>query len=247
MVGRLVGFYEYANALDNLDRLVNLVSPSELAEIDKIVAEKDEFTVYTNLSRRLQRGPSSLGNAEAETQSDKYERRGLAWTMALARVELAAMLACFTRVPQPFEAVGPTDFDRAAYVELIQDGAKSHYWALVNDPMLESVTHMRADQVPVLSYSRRLVLARAILGAAMRAGIKDYSPAQMSELTSWKDSLDKLQAGFVLKIEQFLETVRSTLKLTNKASNNYVEACGALLRSEQREISAGRATTERYP
>jgi hypothetical protein len=251
MVGRLVGFYEYGNALMELDRLVMMLSESELAEIDKLVGEKDEFMVYTNLSRRVQSGPSTLdvGDDNVDRPVDeKYEgRRGLAWVMALARVELAAMLAGFTEVPRPFEAVRPTHFDAQAYKEMMLDGARTHYWALANDPMLEPVTRMRADQTAVLSYSRRLVIARAMLRAAMKAGMNEYSPIQVRELASWSQRLDELQVGFITKIEQFLEDQHRTWTTKKRSKDTYEVSCYALLQAERRERAEGTAQITRIP
>ncbi|MCA9169918.1 MAG: hypothetical protein KDB23_19720 [Planctomycetales bacterium] len=241
MVARLVGFYEYGHALRNLDQLVSICSSEELAAIDKIVGDRDEFTVYTDLGRRFQRGPSSLIAAASPT--DDRAKRGLAWVMALARVELASMLVCFTATPQPYELVGPTPFDAAAYMTLLHEGALSHYWALVNDPMLEPVTRMSPLHTEVLAYSRRLVIARGLLRATMKAQHGNFSPIQLREISAWKEGLDSLQAGLVAKIELFLQHAeqRKVTKTTVDRGGEYVRACTKLLEIEQRELKAGRA------
>ncbi len=240
MVLRLVGYYEYGNALNLLDELVASCSTEELEAIDRLVAERDEFTVYTDLGRRLQRGPSSLIPAASPT--DKRGQRGLAWVMGLARIELAAMLAGFTSVPQPFEMLGPTPFDANAYRSLLHDGALSHYWSLVNDPMLEPVSRMSPLQVQVLAYSRRLVIARGLLRATMKAHRGEYNPIQLREISAWKEGLDALQAGFIAKIELFLQDAQQQKVSQTSDQGEYVKACIYLLKAEQRELQAGRAT-----
>lgn len=240
MVLRLVGYYEYGNALHHLDQLVSICSAEELKEIDRLVAERDEFMVYTDLGRRLQRGPSSLISPASAT--DQRGQRGLAWVMGLARVEVAAMLAGFTSVPQPFEMVGPTAFDAGAYRSLLNDGALSHYWSLVNDPMLEPVSRMSPLQSQVLAYSRRLVIARGMLRATMKAHRGEYNPVQLREISAWKEGLDTLQAGFVAKIELFLQDAQQQKVSQKTDKGEYVKACIYLLKAEQRELQAGRAT-----
>ena len=238
---RLVGYYEYGNALRELDKLIKMSTQEELYELDKMVAERDEFTVYTNLSRKLRSGPSSLN----EPLDEKREQRGLRWVTALARAELGAILAAFTDAPKPFEIVANPEFDLKEYREVLLDGARSHYWALVNDPRLRSITRSLRVNSQVLSYSRRLVMARAMLRAAVKSGIDEYSPVQLRELSSWKESLDETQTYLTGKIRAHLQgTVNRSDPVTS--SSEFIDACGALLRAETREISSGRATVTNY-
>lgn len=229
---RLVGYYEYGNALQDLDKLIEITSEEELYEIDEMVAEKDEFTVYTNLSRKLKTGPTRL-NEPLETDR---ERRGLRWVTALARVELGAMLAGFTDVPKPFEAVANPKFDMEQYQDLLLDGARTHYWALANDPALPNITKARKVNLDLLSYSRRLVMARGMLRAAVNSNIDRYDPSQLRELSSWKESLDVTQNTIIKKIRSF-----------QTSSEPYMSRyCGAILAAERREIAAGTATSIAY-
>lgn len=248
MVRRLVGFSEYGQALRHFDELVRRLTPSELEEVNQFVSGRDEFGIYTNLSRRLELAPSSLSDPPPTAETGDQPSRGLPWVMGLARVELASMLATFTSVPDPFVSVGPTPYEMDAYHALLLDGARTHYWALVRDPQLAEVMSMRADNSEVLSYSRRLVLARSMLGAAIRSGIDRYSPVQLRELASWKQGLDGLQSQFVLKIQTFLEAV--ALETSTKRSyseSQYLSACGAMLRAEKQAVADGTAIVTQYP
>ena len=239
MVKRLVGFMEYGNALGNLDALIKMSSPEELKMLDDLVKQRDEFTVYTNLSRRVQRGPSTL--TEPDLDGDKFDRRGLAWITALARVELGSMLAAFTPARSPFESIAATPYDLPQYRELLLDGTRSHYGALLSDPQLIRISRASpaTSGTAMLSYSRRLVLARSMLRATGKSIGTALSPAQRQELLSWKQSLDSMQAGFVSKIQQYLETMQSVT--SRSSSSGMVNACGALLRAEKREVAAGTA------
>ena len=236
---RLVGFLEYGKALGLFDQLLAKVTEEELEAIDQLVRERPEFTVYTNLSRRLQRRPSSLAEPTDDTRD--FAGRGFAWVIGLARVELGAMLAAYTGVQHPFEAVQPTEFEMPQYGELLLDGTRTHYWALLGDPELKRVTRLSPSRKQFLSYSRRLILARAMLRGALKAKLGQYTPLQMRELARWKRQLDDLQAGFVIKIRDYLAGDTQTIQRTSRQQFDTVQACGALLRAENREIRSGNA------
>lgn len=191
-VARLVGFLEYQNALGCLDSLVRMSSPEEVTVYDELIRERPELAVYTNLSRRCTTGPSSLNEPVAAGAT--YEQRGLRWVTALARVELAAMLAAFTSLPKPFENVNAGPFDLEQYRELLLDGARCHYWALRNDPALPAVLRDASLGQPLLCYSRRVGLARSMLAAASQSD--QFALEQYQELKAWHDSLNNLDSRF---------------------------------------------------
>ena len=235
---QLVGFVEYGNALNHFIELLRSSTAEELEAMDQIVQEKPEFTVYSNLASQFERGPSTLSRpVESTTEGN----RGLAWVIALARTEYGAMLAGFSDAPSPFLTVPLHDFDRVAFQTLLLDGAISHYWGLVSDPSLKRVTRTSPSNPIVLAYSRRLVVARSMMSAAMRLAQRDLSNIQLRELTSWKESMDEVQAGLIASIQLYLQaSIQSTTK-ASKQSSDYVEACGAMLRAEKRELAAGTA------
>jgi hypothetical protein len=201
MVRRLVGFLEYRHALMNLDSLVRMSAANELDVYDQLVKDRREFVVYTNLSRRVERGPSSL--SEPRVPGDNFERRGLRWITALARVELGAMLAAFTDVPNAFEAIAAPQFDGQEYQNLLLDGIRSHYWALQNDPALLRVKGGADVGTETLAYSRRTRLAGQMLLAAGKSG--KYSPAQYQEIESWRTRLGALHFDLVAKIASHVD------------------------------------------
>jgi hypothetical protein len=189
-VSRLVGFLEYQNALTNFDSLVRISNASEVEVYDELLRDRPELTVFTNLTRRFAAGHSSLN--EAGDPSVGWERQGLRWVTALARLELAAMLAAFTSLENPFEVAAVGTYDGEQYRALLLDGARCHYWALHNDPMLRVVMRDRSLNQNLLRYARRVELARAMLIAAARGN--DYSPVQYEELKTWYDRLTAVDA-----------------------------------------------------
>jgi hypothetical protein len=202
MVARLVGFWEYMLALKHSDELVKQSTAEELELYDKLVRDRNEFAVYTNLSRKEDRGIGSSLIADTEP-GDTSERRGLAWVTALARVELGAMLAAFTDISTPFEVYPSTPFDRDAYQDLILDGARSHYWALNNDSRFRKVVRGTPDK-EMLAYLRRLGMTRKMVSAAASAG--DYTAPQYQELKTWHQQLETFEAELALKIKTYLDS-----------------------------------------
>ena len=84
----MVGFLEYGQALANLTKFVDNATPDEVDLAEQIVRERDDLVVYTNVSRRVEKEPGALSEPP-QGAADNFERRGLAWLMGLARVELA--------------------------------------------------------------------------------------------------------------------------------------------------------------
>lgn len=202
-----MGFYEYGNALRELDRLISSCTDEELYELDRMVAEMDEFTVFTNLSRKQKSGPTSLNDPiDAEN-----ERRGLRWVTALARTELGAITAAFTSVKRPFEKIANVRFDLKEYNTLLADGARTHYWALMNDPKLRSISRTPRVTVQVLSYGRRLAMAQEMLRSAVDSTpSENLTYASRKELKDWKNSLGEIQGLINGKIRAYQTEVTKT-------------------------------------
>ena len=131
MVRRLVGFYEYGNALSDLDQLVALATEEDLEVIDEIISDRSEFDVYLTLPEAFtpQSEYYSTTSPPAGTRGAGNELRksGLAWITALARVEFGAMVAGFTDHPNPFKDVTPDSHDYKSAMQLLLEGV---HWAL---------------------------------------------------------------------------------------------------------------------
>lgn len=206
-VNRLVGFYEYSQALQHLDGLARSATATELDAIDTIVKSEPEFTVFTNLARRLEQGRSTLFE-QPEQAGDDFSRRGIRWVTALARVELGAMLAGYTEHPNPFAAVAGAGYDAAEFRELILDGAKMHYWSLSGDAEMKRVFDRFAPDSRTLAYIRRLNVGNAFVSAAGVVGNFGLDTPQAAELTKYHRSIGDYRAGLQAQIAIYLTAVQ---------------------------------------
>ncbi|MCH7728395.1 MAG: hypothetical protein IH991_18245, partial [Planctomycetes bacterium] len=166
----------------------------------------DQYAVYTNLSRKVEKGKSSLAEPK-KAKDDQFERRGLAWVIALARIETGAMLATFTDLPTPFAAVRPGRYELHAYLELLLDGARTHYWALFGDPFFKQITAKTVFKPDhqTNAYVRRLAVARAFVYAVAKMGTDGFSEQQRTELLKWKNQLDQFQLAMVAYTKRYLD------------------------------------------
>lgn len=236
---RLVGYQEYSNSLSYLQRLVQSSTVDELKVIDAVVRDYGELGVYTNLSRRFApQQPSPL----AEIGSDNYERRGLAWVMALARVELGAMLAGFSNQKDPFFAVGrPSPGELPALKELLWDGARTHYWALMADPQVERALEASAGSPRYMAHGRRLFLTLAFLEAATNLTSGELTPAQRQEASSWNKDLEKLGLLYVTKLADSLgQRTRTTSSAIQETTSLW--SCPQLVNAAMIKLSGKQPT-----
>jgi hypothetical protein len=200
-VYRIVGFLEYAKALEFLVQFVETASSQELDVANEIIREREPFVVYVNLSRLIE-GNSSLSDRSRNSQRTS-QRRGLEWVMALARVELGGMLAGFTSHPQPFQATAPgtggkvrvrtAAIDAEAYREILTDGMRVHYWTLRRDPAVRNYYTHGVPENHLLTYGRRSVVARKFLQAARRYSLDRLSKTQLAEMNAWDNYFKKIQ------------------------------------------------------
>jgi len=181
---RLVGFQEYFQALSYLDRLVRTASPEELKVMDAIVREDPQYAIYVNLSRGFkQAGRSTLSSPPEDDV--KFRRHGLAWLIALARVEMGAMLAGFTPSRDPFALVRPAAYDADEYGEIVLDSMRAHVWSIDGDPLVTRIASM--NDVTALGYERRLTVAlRFIQETAVAYGTRMNEDQRREILRMWE-------------------------------------------------------------
>lgn len=221
---RIVGFLEYSMALKYLDQLAQACSEEEFSAIDEIIKSEPEFKVYTNLSRRLQLAPSSLSEKPAREQDD-YARHGFRWVTALARVELGGMLGSFTSHPAPFAAVAGKGYDATEYMELLVDGARTHYWALANDPQFKQVMKRFIPDAKSLTYLRRMNLATAFIKAAVRIAPNQFNQVQLAEFQAYLKPIDDARKSIRTTIEVYLNTIKMAKNTTSGRHDELVERC----------------------
>lgn len=236
-----MGFLEYGSALRNFDQLLKTATSEELKAIDEIVESLPQFTVYTNLSRRIRRAPSSLAE-QPESSDDRFRQRGFAPVVALARAELGGILATFTSHPAPFEVVGPTPYELAAYKELLLDGAQTHYLALLNDPQARLVARKIPD-TQTLAYIRRVTEARHFLIAAVRGLLPKLSPLQIEESMSQKRNLEDIASAYTSSVAEYVASQNYSKSSTQSttSTSSVVEACRRQLRNEPKALALGTA------
>ena len=136
---------------------------------------------------------------------------------ALARVELGAMLAGFTEHPNPFAAVMGKGYDIVEFKEMLIDGAKIHFWALVNDPDFAEATKTFKPNGQTLTYVRRLNVATAFVYSAGGLTGLELNPLQKEEVATYAKNLDDARSSFQAAIQLYLTTVFSQ---TNTKSNS---------------------------
>ena len=204
LVNRLVGFYEYYHALRRFDALLKKATADDLRDIEEIIEDRREFAIYTNLSRHVQKGTSTLAERPGKPHDD-FKRHGFSWVVALARVEVAAMLAGFTRTKRPFERVPPSRMEFSAYQELMLDGLRMHYGALAADPRQKLAAKGDLPLREMATYSRRLHVARSFHKAVKKLGNSSFSSAQRAELKSWGKNLEELHVAIYLQIQEELK------------------------------------------
>jgi len=249
MARRLVGFYEYGNALADLDKLVGLASEDDMEVIDEIIADRHEFDVFLALPDSFTPETSSevkvIKPAKAsQVTGNEFRQSGLAWVTALARVELGAMLAAFTEFPSPFKDVTPESFDYRNAMQLLLEGVTGHYRGLSTSTKVKEKDKNVAVE-NALTLSRRVRMARAMLAPLLAPGASEYNPAQAYELGEYHSDLEE---GQKLAYDQIRELLADQRQISQSTSNSsLLNACGAQLAAEQRELAAGTATVTHFP
>ena len=195
----------------------------ELDAADAIVRSENEFIIYTNLSRRVDAGPSTLAEKK-QVEGDTFARHGLRWVTGLARVEVGAMLAGYTNHPSPFDLVNITSFDAEECKELLMDGARIHFWSLFNDPAFKDIQKVFPPTGATLVYVRRLKIARLFTEAASRIEPQRFTPEQATELTTQTAALDKTGTELVTLIRVHLSMVYSQ-KRKNTSEQQTFTSC----------------------
>lgn len=240
LVYRLVGFLEYGKAIELLARFINSATPEERAIADELVREQQQFLIYTNLSRHIE-GASLLSESRKDGDGD-YKQHGLDWVLALARVEVGAMLAGFTNHPQPFQAVGPGEYEREAYRELLTDGARTHYWALKKDPVSQNYPNTGVPENHLIPYGRRVLVAQEFLKAAAAFSQKQLMAIQKTEIAAMNKEIQQLQLIVLYCLHSKMSPKRSAY-----TSGMSFIACPPLKAAAEREIGRGVERAEEGP
>jgi hypothetical protein len=214
LIYRIVGFLEYGMALHNLDEFVRRASTEELEIADAIVRRRPQFDVRINLSRHL--AGQSLLTGPAQPGAGGSIRRGLAWVLALGRVELGAMLAGFSSVAKPFHVTAPTPYEVEAYREILTDGLRVHYWSLKNDPAVANYGRTGVPEQHIITYGRRVGVARRFLEASREFSRRRLSPGQQAELNTWEREFRRFELVLLYCLSQKIGVSGQTTEITDQ-------------------------------
>lgn len=236
---QVVGFSEYDNALQRLDRFVALSLPEELEVVDEMLAAREEFSIYVNLSRRFETGGSSLDQLPLHPRDD-FKRQGLTWIMALARVERAAMLAGFTSLQRPLPLEGVRAAEIPVLSDLLLDAIRSHYWSMYHDPRMALLSGGKATSRQAFVVGRRVVMLRSMINLVMDLAGDQFSLLQRSELASWNKSLDQVEDYAVRTVAMWY--ARSSREDGPDYSTVNIKTCPALQWGIMASLSRGEAT-----
>ena len=255
---QIVGYQEYANALNNLVPLVRAADEASLRVYDKIISDMPELVIYTNLSRRfglvqMQNFPlpprlrntsnlyrqSSLN--ETGNDANAYKRSGIGWLIALARLEHGSIEIGYQTNVSPFNLEELTKVETPAFSALLLDGARSHYWAM----KMDSVTHYLIEgNVPkvsdrtALAYGRRAVLVQEMLKTLNQLAGRQFTLAQKQELQSWYKNMSAVRQGVVYNV---YETYKVAIA-KNGIGNIDLQGCPPLVSGIRDDILRGRAS-----
>ena len=193
---RLVGSWEYAKSLDNLNRLINISTEDEISEYDVFLESRPEFTYYQGVSTAF-REPPDLTKANPKQRSrfnDRFQKGGLAWMMALAQIELAATVSMYSDMEKPFSGVVTTKFGHEEYSELLIDDLVSHLKALASEPLFKEVLKLeRQVDTWTLAYLRRLKVVKDLM-----ITISDFADVDtVAEMRPWFDELEEHEESLV--------------------------------------------------
>ncbi len=189
---RLVGYVEYAHALSRFEPLLRTSSEAELSMMDDWVKEQPQFAVWINLSRKFPQVATTAFPEWPQGAIDAFERRGLAWVVSLARIELAAMRSAFGYDREAFQTLRPTTFENRAYEELLIDSMRLHLWGLQADPLFIEKNLRNAagnNEFLALLYERRVRLTLAFLEAVRQWLGQRATATQRSEIQQYGDKL----------------------------------------------------------
>ena len=221
---RLVGSYEYVNALDQLTRLIDESKTEEIKIYDRFLRDRAEFTFFNGVNAAFAEQPN-LVKAEPQLRQqfrDEYMKKGLAWMMALARVELAATSSLYGEVEFPFEALVTSQFDAEPYVKILRDDVVAHMKSLAKEPGFKEVLRRaRKADTWTLAYLRRIKLIRDMLKSLERAGGAEVA----SEIEPLAYELKKHQRNLIDQVRTEAYATARVYKGTRVTGSTQIGEC----------------------
>lgn len=245
---RLVGSFEYSNAIDSFEKLVAHSTLEQIAVYDKILKERKELSYFSGMMiqgvspemvQRMAIGDPNQPNAGAQALKEfnqNFQMQGLASMMALAKIELGASISAYGEIKQPFSAFPPTRFDSEQFLNLMLEDLTAHLNALSTDPFFVEILKPKygVDSWTV-AYLRRLKLVRDMLAVLHQTN----DPRIIDKLAVFDQKLKRYQRDLAEKVAMVQNTFASTTdgvegrtyKVGRTDEYEYVGECRGLLRS----------------
>lgn len=178
---RIVGTVEYLSAIEQLEKLVAISNPDEIAVYDKIILQLPEFIFYSGIvagidqpqpfagTHPIKDGASATPGQIADSQ---FKKHSLAWLMGLARVELGATRAMYLNGDDWFVPTLATSFGLNEYYHVLLDDVAAHLKALETDADFKRAIKksFKIASSDTLAYLRRLKLVNRMLIGLEGAG-----------------------------------------------------------------------------
>ena len=210
MVYRLVGGHEYSNALLLLGDLLKKSSKEEMEVYNEIIRNRPEFDLFIRKQALLPRENNDAKGEKTNRKSTEInhsmvKRNGLDWLMALARVEIAGTLAAYSNVESPLEAVGPSPFEKRAFVELVRSDAISQIRLLKNDRNLAKVLKESKKEpgAETVAYLRRLrVVGELVSYSSQSMSEEEYRTSRRNPYADYVSSLYATNQELQKSLEQ---------------------------------------------
>ena len=161
------------NALKQFMKLVEISTTDELKVYDKVLNDRAEFSFFSGVNAAFEEKPdlAKANPFERQKFEDEFIKKGLAWMMALARIELAATSSLYGDNKLPFETIVNSQFDAEPYLKILQDDVLAHMKSLAKEPGFKEVLRRsRRPDTWTLAYLRRIKLIRDMLQALQDVG-----------------------------------------------------------------------------
>lgn len=175
---RLVGSYEYLNAVQNFDELVAISTNDEIKVYDSIIATQQELSFYSGIATDYGLVPiSDIPEGDQQLVELAYRRQSLAWLHALARVELGATISMYGSSEAPFDVIGGSNFGQNEFQEIILDDLTFHLKSVQNDQGFQDAMFSTKPNSDTLAYLRRAKLINDLLDKVMLSNNRELIAA----------------------------------------------------------------------
>lgn len=235
---RLVGTYEYKNALESFTRLLEISATEEIEVYDRMLDERPEFTYFQGVNSAFETTPDlkQADPFQRERFYDVFQKEGLAWMMALARIELSATESLYGKSEFPFESTTPNSIELEAYLSVLADDATAHMKSLASEAGFVKVTkRSRKIDTWTLAYLRRLKLIKDMLSTLGRTGdekVRVTIKPLKKEISKYESKLLQevtIQTRPKTSTRLTTSTKRGKEWRTLKVSTSAIEDCKALV------------------